>query len=49
MTEKFVITLSVVVVALVLPNLDVLQSKARQTIASAAGKGRDQYVRGGFR
>jgi glyoxylase-like metal-dependent hydrolase (beta-lactamase superfamily II) len=36
--RNLVITLSVVVAVLVLPNLDVLQSKARQTIASAAGK-----------
>ena len=36
--RNLVITLSVVFAALVLPNLDALQSKARQTIASAAGK-----------
>ena len=36
--RNLVITLSVVVAVLVLPNLDALQSKARQTIASAAGK-----------
>ena len=36
--RNLVITLGVVVAVLVLPNLDALQSKARQTIASAAGK-----------
>ena len=36
--RNLIITLSVVVAVLVLPNLDALQSKARQTIASAAGK-----------
>ena len=36
--RNLLITLSVVVAVLVLPNLDALQSKARQTIASAAGK-----------
>ena len=37
-SRNLLITLGVVVAVLVLPNLDVLQSKARQTIASAAGK-----------
>jgi glyoxylase-like metal-dependent hydrolase (beta-lactamase superfamily II) len=36
--RNLLITLGVVVAVLVLPNLDALQSKARQTIASAAGK-----------
>ena len=37
-SRNLLITLGVVVAVLVLPNLDALQSKARQTIASAAGK-----------
>ena len=36
--RNLLITLGVLVAVLVLPNLDALQSKARQTIASAAGK-----------
>ena len=36
--KNLLITLSVITAVLVLPNLDSLQSKARQTIASAAGK-----------
>ena len=36
--KNLLITLSVIAAVLVLPNLDRLQSKARQTIASAAGK-----------
>ena len=36
--RNLLITLGVLFAALVLPNLDTLQSKARQTIASAAGK-----------
>ena len=36
--KNLLITLSVIAAILVLPNLDRLQSKARQTIASAAGK-----------
>ena len=36
--KNLLITLGVLVAVLVLPNLDRLQSKARQTIASAAGK-----------
>jgi glyoxylase-like metal-dependent hydrolase (beta-lactamase superfamily II) len=37
-SRNLLITLGVLVAVLVLPNLDALQSKARQTIASAAGK-----------
>ena len=36
--RNLLITLGVLVAILVLANLDALQSKARQTIASAAGK-----------
>jgi len=36
--RNLLITLGVLLAVLVLPNLDALQSKARQTIASAAGK-----------
>ena len=36
--KNLLITLSVIAAVLVLPNMDKLQSKARQTIASAAGK-----------
>jgi len=37
-SRNLLITLGVLVAVLVLPNLDALQNKARQTIASAAGK-----------